>query len=255
MVKIIQKTRRQLIEELEVLHQKIAEYNVSEFEYLSKDKESDSGGDSELIRVSEESFIHEFSNIVSIILMNISLAKKAVNPEDEIYENLSIAEEASRKAKNLIQRLFFQQDDGELNMNTSVQFESRTKRKVMLMDNDEDIREIVGNIMYNLGYEMGLAKDSDEAVALYKEAHNSGKPFHAVIMDLFVPNSTCGKETVDRLKKIDPNVKVILLSGAYSDNAISNFKHYGIKYFVHKPFKFKDLFDAVDSIIMNEGLK
>ena len=58
-----------------------------------------------------------------------------------------------------------------------------------------------------------LAKDGEEAIKLYKNAREAKAPFDAVILDLFIENCIGGRETLNALRRIDPDVKAIISSG------------------------------------------
>lgn len=69
------------------------------------------------------------------------------------------------------------------------------------MDDEQMIRELAGEIFWYLGYEVEVASNGDEALALYQKSMNSAKPFDAVILDLTVRGGMGGKETIQhRLK-------------------------------------------------------
>ena len=95
------------------------------------------------------------------------------------------------------------------------------------MDDDENIREVLCRMLGQLGYEADSASDGSQAIEKFVKAKESGRPFDAVILDLTVPGGMGGKETMERLLRIDPQVKAIVSSG-YSDGPImANFKEYG----------------------------
>ncbi len=99
--------------------------------------------------------------------------------------------------------------------------------KVLIMDDEEIMRESTEKLLRLNGYETESAKDGDEAIALYKKAMESSKPFDAVILDLTVRGGMGGEEAIKKLHELDPNVKAIVSSG-YSDNPVlSNFREYG----------------------------
>jgi len=55
-----------------------------------------------------------------------------------------------------------------------------------------------------MGHEVALAEDGQQALAVFKEAFDAGKPFDAVILDLTVPGEMGGKETMRQLATLDP---------------------------------------------------
>jgi PAS domain S-box-containing protein len=108
--------------------------------------------------------------------------------------------------------------------------------KILMMDDDKLLKEIAEEMLDTLGYESEFAEDGDEAIEMYKKARVSGKPYDAVILDLTIPGSMGGEEVIKILLKIDPEVKAIVCSG-YSDGEImSNFRKYGFKGMMPKPF-------------------
>jgi two-component system, cell cycle sensor histidine kinase and response regulator CckA len=87
-----------------------------------------------------------------------------------------------------------------------------------------------------LGYESEFANDGDEAIEMYKRAMKSEKPYNAVIMDLTIPGGMGGKEAIKILLEIDPEVKAIVFSGYSEDPVMANFREYGFKGMMPKPF-------------------
>jgi len=61
-----------------------------------------------------------------------------------------------------------------------------------------------------LGYEVQLASDGLETIELYGKAKGAGRPFDCVLMDLTIPGAMGGKEAIQKLLEIDPNVTVIV---------------------------------------------
>jgi CheY-like chemotaxis protein len=85
--------------------------------------------------------------------------------------------------------------------------------RILVMDDEAMIRKLAGELLSYLGYEVDFALDGTEAIKRYKKAINSNKPFDAVILDLTVKGGMGGKEAIQELVKIDPNVVAIVSSG------------------------------------------
>ena len=74
-------------------------------------------------------------------------------------------------------------------------------------------------------------------------------PFVAVIADLTIPGGMGGKETVQRLVDIDPEVKAIVSSGYSNDPVLANFREYGFKGAIAKPYKTMELSEVLHRVI------
>jgi CheY-like chemotaxis protein len=104
-------------------------------------------------------------------------------------------------------------------------------------------------MLSKIGYEVTVAEDGNQAVEMYRQAQKSGEPFVTVIMDLTVPGGMGGKEAIQMLKKLDPNVKALVSSGYSNDPIMSKFKDYGFQGVVKKPYRIQDMSDALRSVI------
>ena len=96
------------------------------------------------------------------------------------------------------------------------------------MDDEASLRKMLGRMLKNLGYESEFAKDGAEAIEMYKAAKKSGKPYDAVILDLTIPGGMGGKEAIEKLLEIDPEVKAIVSSGYSNDPGSGEFS--GIRF-------------------------
>jgi len=123
------------------------------------------------------------------------------------------------------------------------------KGRILVMDDEEVVREVAGLMLRTIGYEVEFARDGVEAIELYKRAMESGEPFEAAIIDLTVPGGMGGKEAIKNLLEIDPNVKAIVSSGYSTDPIMSEFEQYGFKGVIAKPYQIEELSRMVSEII------
>jgi len=126
--------------------------------------------------------------------------------------------------------------------------------KILLMDDEELVREVGGEMLEVLGYEVEFAKDGAEAIELYKKAKESTHPFDAIILDLTIPGGMGGKEAVEKLIEIDPEVKAIVSSGYSTDPIMADFRKYGFSDVVAKPYKLNELGEALHKVIAGRTL-
>ena len=115
------------------------------------------------------------------------------------------------------------------------------KGKILVMDDEETIRNVTEKILMELGYEVSCASDGAETIALYQDAARSGRPFDAVIMDLTIPGGMGGKETIRQLLSIDPQATAIVSSGYSNDPIMSDFEKYGFRGVATKPYRIEKL--------------
>jgi len=127
----------------------------------------------------------------------------------------------------------------------------RGRGKILVMDDEEAIRQVAGDLLSILGYEVHFAVDGAEAVEAYKAAKDSSDPFDAVIVDLTVPGGIGGKEAIARLRAIDPGVKAIVSSGYSNDPVMAEYRKHGFQGVVVKPYRVEELSEAVGRL-MNE---
>ncbi len=107
---------------------------------------------------------------------------------------------------------------------------------ILLMDDEEIIRELTSEMLEYLGYQVKTCVDGAEAVALYKAARESGTPFAVVIMDLTIPGGMGGKEAAQQILAIDPVACLIVSSGYSNDPIMADYKTYGFSAAVAKPY-------------------
>ena len=115
--------------------------------------------------------------------------------------------------------------------------------RVLVMDDEDSIRDMVGDILSLHGYMVDFARNGEEAISLYQE-----NVYDVVILDLTIPGGMGGKETIRELLKIDPKVKAIVSSGYSSDPIMSDYKQYGFRNVMAKPYKIEELDEIIQRV-------
>ena len=123
------------------------------------------------------------------------------------------------------------------------------KGKILVMDDEASIRGVLSEMLEICGYTHEVARNGEEALALFSQAKEKDLPFQAVILDLTIPGGIGGKEVLQRLKQIDPQVTAIVVSGYSNDPVLANFQDYGFKGRVTKPFRLADLSEVIYKVI------
>ncbi|MCB0358331.1 MAG: response regulator, partial [Bdellovibrionales bacterium] len=121
--------------------------------------------------------------------------------------------------------------------------------RVLVLDDDDIVREIVGSMLTQLGYVPILASEGNAAVQLYREHLESGKRIHAVIMDLTIPGGVGGREALALLKRIDPDVRAIVSSGYSTDPVMADYESFGFCGVVAKPYELTELSQVLASVL------
>lgn len=125
--------------------------------------------------------------------------------------------------------------------------------RVLIMDDEESIREMASEMLRHLGYETAVARDGEEAVQLYARARAEGRSFQTVILDLTIPGGMGGKDALQRLKEIDPQVRAIVSSGYADDLILSEFRKEGFQGVIAKPYRMAELGAVVSDVLRKAG--
>lgn len=122
---------------------------------------------------------------------------------------------------------------------------SPTGNRILVMDDDESVRDVLTQLIARLGYQVTAVADGAAVVERYVEARRAGAPFHLVVLDLNVVGGMGGEETLRHLRALDPGVRAVVSSG-YSDNAImAEYLAHGFKGVVAKPYTINQLAEAL----------
>ena len=128
--------------------------------------------------------------------------------------------------------------------------------RLLAMDDEEPLRNLLKTVLTKLGYEVQTARDGAEAIALYEEARSAGKGFDAVLLDLTVSGGMGGLEAAAKLKELDPASKLIVSSGYSNAPVMSDFAKYGFDAVVPKPWTAAEISQVFRTVLVaNPGRK
>ncbi len=123
------------------------------------------------------------------------------------------------------------------------------KGRILIVDDEKVVREFFITCLEELGYSPEAAADGSEGFEMYKKALGTKMPFDAVILDLTVRGGKGGKEIIDELTQIDPEIRAVVSSGYSNDPVLSFYKEYGFAGRLAKPFRINELSRVLHDVL------
>ncbi|MGE5605785.1 MAG: response regulator [Bacteroidota bacterium] len=134
-----------------------------------------------------------------------------------------------------------------------IQTSEQKGKKLLLMDDEAHIIELVGEMLIHMDYRVETAQNGVEALELFKQAKQANDPFDVIIMDLTIPGGMGGREAISFIREFDPAVKAIVSSGYSNDPVMSDCKRYGFNGMVTKPYKIEELCQEINRVLFQEA--
>ena len=122
-------------------------------------------------------------------------------------------------------------------------------KTILLVDDEEMVLNVGRKFLKVTGYRVLTARDGREAIEVYEKYKDS---IDLVLLDIVMPNMK-GGEVFDRLKEINPEIKVLLVSGYSIDGEATKILERGCNGFIQKPFDMKQLSEAIRTILKNDS--
>ena len=116
---------------------------------------------------------------------------------------------------------------------------------VLLVDDEEMIREVAGSMLKRLGYRVEIAASGEKAIDIVVKM---GDSIHLVVLDLIMPGMDGGK-VFDRIREIQPQMPVILSSGYAINGQATEIMNRGCNGFIQKPFNISALSQKIRMIL------
>jgi len=118
--------------------------------------------------------------------------------------------------------------------------------RMLVMDDEALVRDILSALLSKLGYEVAVARDGEEAIALFRTASAANRPFDGVFLDLTVPGGMGGEEAAAALRALDENVPIFMSSGYADAPIMAAPKAHGFSDSLSKPFSMRELSALLD---------
>ena len=124
-------------------------------------------------------------------------------------------------------------------------------KKILLIDDEEIVRDMMGEMLRHLGFHTVPSKNGTEALHKYEESLKSGSSFDSVFIDVISRDGINERATMDSLLKMDPGAKIII-SNTTIPHPVLIQKDRGQIAMVPKPFTVENLKSTLESIFRDE---
>ncbi|MFI5305035.1 MAG: ATP-binding protein [Nitrospiria bacterium] len=125
----------------------------------------------------------------------------------------------------------------------------RGRGKVLVIDDQEGILMVAADMLKSLGYESELAISGSEGIIKSRQASDMGKPFDLIITDLTLPGEISGIEMLEKVREIDPQVKVIVSSGYSQLLVMTQSQYYGFSGSLRKPYTLTEMSGILSEVM------
>ncbi|HHI94462.1 MAG TPA: response regulator [Gammaproteobacteria bacterium] len=120
---------------------------------------------------------------------------------------------------------------------------------ILVMDDEENARELFTLNLKMLGYDTLLACNGDEAIAHYQQALENGKTINAAILDLSIPGGMEGKEVAKKIRTLAPHARLIVASGHSEGPEMTRYEDYGFNGALEKNFNREKLKQVLEQVL------
>lgn len=127
--------------------------------------------------------------------------------------------------------------------------ENSSGRRILFMDDQENVRKVAVKMLEEFGYEAVPVADGREAIESYREAAESGRPFAAVVLDLTVPGGMGGVMAAARIRGIDPRARLIVSSGYSDDPVLADYRRHGFSGKIDKPYQIANMREVLAEVL------
>ena len=119
----------------------------------------------------------------------------------------------------------------------------KNKAKILVVDDEEDLRRLLSDIVTKAGYEVANASDGDEAIGLVKKT-----AFDVALLDIQMPNKS-GIEVLKYIQENSAKTKSIILTGYADLKHAMEAREFGAQDFISKPYKLEDVLATIERVL------
>jgi two-component system cell cycle sensor histidine kinase/response regulator CckA len=136
--------------------------------------------------------------------------------------------------------------EGEMEVRKALRSSSFVPKTVLLVEDDDEVRPIVRELLAQQGFLVLEAKKGSEALDI---ADKYDQPLHLLLTDMVLPGMD-GRELADNLRAINPGIKILFMSGYTQDDAFREELAGGTRAFLQKPFTMSTLVGKIREVLM-----
>ncbi len=120
---------------------------------------------------------------------------------------------------------------------------------ILIMDDEEVIRGVLGDILRKYGYTVTCKNDGRAAIDFFNEETGAGRPLVGLFIDLTVPLGMGGEEVIKEIRRSNPDIPAFVVSGDTDDPIMKNPGQYGFTASISKPFRMTELSDMLETYL------
>lgn len=113
-------------------------------------------------------------------------------------------------------------------------------RRVLVVDDEEDVRYALYEVLYAEGYEVVTAEDGVEGIERVKAARSIGEKFDLILIDLVMPEID-GIQVLRTVKQLDPDIGTVMITGHASVDTAVRCMRLGAYDYITKPFRAREI--------------
>lgn len=201
---------------------------------------------------------HEINQPLTVIISAIDMVKMELErlkiTDERLFNYLDLMHKSSMRIANILRKLReitspkIQEVPLGMKM-IEMQEESASspeqhKRYILVIEDEENLRQIVQDVLESEGYKVIMAQTAEEGVNLYQ---SNKELIEVVVLDFYLPDAD-GLEVLGQLMEQNKKVKVLLTSGFDVDDSIRQALQLGAIDFIRKPFNRQQILTAIQKV-------
>ena len=119
-----------------------------------------------------------------------------------------------------------------------------TKARLLIVDDEHDLRTLLGDVLLMQGYDIASAEDGEEAITMLQQQN-----FDLTLLDIQMPNVN-GIQVLKFIKEYTPKTRAIVLTGYADLKHAMEAKEFGASDFIGKPYKLQDVLTTIERVLV-----